>query len=278
MKKNINKKEENFIRKTKEEKEISISYIADEIINKRLTIFVGAGCSISAGLPSWGDLIHDIRKESKIKTFEKDLLMIATLLEKKIGYLPFREKIISRLKKFPSSTTIHQSLAKLDVNLFITTNYDHLLEDVFHEEGIIPGIIIHDKDIPTINPTVKTIVKLHGDIDSATSIIISSIDYHKYALQHSSFADWLNSKVVQNSIFFIGTSFTDKRLKDADNYVLKRFGKFRRPPCIVLKMPTHKEVISEKDHENYKVEFEDFEILYEEFRSRGFHIIVVRKS
>jgi NAD-dependent SIR2 family protein deacetylase len=271
MKKNINKKKENFIRKTKEEKEISISYIADEIIKKRLIIFVGAGCSISAGLPSWGDLINEIRKESKIKTFEKDLLTIATLLEKKIGYLPFREKIISRLKKFPSSKTLYKSLVKLDVDLFVTTNYDHLLEDAFRDEGIIPGVIIQDKDIPTIDPTEKTIVKL----DSATSIIISSIDYNKYALQHSSFIDWLNSKVVQNTIFFIGTSFNDQRLKDADNYVLKRFEEFRRPPCVVLKIPSYKEGISEEDYENYKIEFEDFEILYEEFRSKGFHIIVV---
>ena len=276
MHKNSKNKEENFIKKTKEEREISIAYIAGEVIKKRLTIFVGAGCSISAGLPSWGDLINEIRKESKIKTFEKDLLIIASLLEKKIGYLPFREEIISRLKKLPSSTTLHKSLVKFDVNLFITTNYDHLLEDAFRDEGIIPGVIIHDKDIPTINPTDKTIVKLHGDIDSATSIVISSIDYNKYALQHSSFIDWLNSKVVQNTIFFIGTSFTDQRLKDADNYVLKRFGEFRRPPCVILKMPTYKEVISKEDCENYKVEFEDFEILYEEFSSRGFHIIVVK--
>ncbi|MHA1659706.1 MAG: SIR2 family protein [Promethearchaeota archaeon] len=276
MRKNSNNKEEKFIRKTIEEKEISISYIADEIIKKRLTIFVGAGCSISAGLPSWGDLINEIREESKIKTFEKDLLIIASLLEKKIGYLPFREKIISRLKKLPSSTVLHKTLVKLDVDLFVTTNYDHLLEEAFRDEGIIPGVIIHDKDIPTIDPTDKTIVKLHGDIDSATSIIISSIDYNKYALQHSSFIDWLNSKVVQNTIFFIGTSFTDQRLKDADNYVLKRFGKFRRPPCVILKMPTYEEDISEEDYENYKVEFEDFEILYEEFKSKKFHIIVVK--
>jgi len=100
MYKNFNKEKENFIKNIKEEKEISISYIADEVVNKRLTIFVGAGCYISEGLPSWGDLIHNIRKEFKIKTFEKDLLTMATLLEKKIGYLPFREKIISRLKKF----------------------------------------------------------------------------------------------------------------------------------------------------------------------------------
>jgi len=108
-----------------------------------------------------------------------------------------------------------------------------------------------------------------------STIIISSIDYNKYALQHSSFIDWLNSKVVQNTIFFIGTSFTDQRLKDADNYVLKRFGEFRRPPCVILKMPTYKKDISEEDYENYKVEFEDFEILYEEFKSKKFHIIVV---
>ena len=273
MSTNISRKIKDLLEQNSQSQEKTIVFLADELMKKRLIVFAGAGCSISAGLPSWADLISDIKVKSKTKTNETDLLRIASKIEKEEGQLRFREEIVSRLRKLPSSpASLHRSLVQLEVNLFITTNYDHLLEEAFRDEGIAPAVIFRDKDIPTIDPTRKTIVKLHGDIDSPSSIIISSIDYHKYSSEHSSFVDWLNSKAVENTVLFVGTSFTDQRLKDADDYVLKRFGNFRRPACIFLKLPIRGQSVSEED---YRVEFEDFKILCEEFKARGFYVIVI---
>lgn len=264
-----------FLQKYQEANEKAIIYIADELMKKRLAVFVGAGCSIAMGLPSWSKLIGDIQSKFKIKTNEKDLLRVAVKIEKEIGAVPFREEISDRIKTYPHSPgTLHKSLISLDANLLITTNYDRLLEDAFRNEGLAPSVIIQDKDIPSINPTKKTVVKLHGDIDSPSSIIITSNDYLKYNLEHSAFVDWLKSKAVQNTLLFIGTSFTDQRLRDTDDYVLKRFGEFRRPPCIFLRIPTQRKDMSSDD---YSIEIEDFEILCEEFKSKDFYVFVIEE-
>ena len=267
-----NNKMKFLIESKKNNEKVSV-YLADELVKKRLAVFVGAGCSMSAGLPSWEKLLSDIQLKFKIKTKESDLLRIATRIEKEIGALPLREEIAERIKTLPCSpTALHKSLARIDANLFITTNYDRLVEDAFRNEGVSPSVIVQDKDIPSITPTKKTIVKLHGDIDSPSSIVVTSNDYLKYDIEHSSFIDWLKSKSVQNTLLFIGTSFMDQRLRDVDDCVLKIFGEFRRPPCIFLKMPDQMKQMHDSD---YSVEFEDFEVLCEYFKNKGFYIIVI---
>jgi len=272
MKKTIDKKIQ-FLQKSKETNEKAIVYLSDELLKKRLAIFVGAGCSVAIGLPPWTKLIFDIQLKFKIQTKEKDLLRIAAKIEKEIGALPFREEIAERIKTHPHSPeALHKSLISLDTNLFITTNYDSVLEDALRKEGIAPAVIMQDRDIPSIIPVKKTVVKLHGDINSPTSIIITSNDYLRYNLEHSSFNEWLRSKAVQNTLLFVGTSFTDQRLRDADEYVLKRFGDFRRAPCIFLKFPEKRPELSDDD---YLVEIADFEILCEEFKSKGFYVLII---
>jgi len=269
----IEDKKLKFLQKNQGNNDKAIIYLADEIVKKRLVAFVGAGCSIAIGLPSWDKLISDIQTKFNIKTNENDLLRVAAKIEKEIGALPLREEIAERIKTHPHSlTALHKALVNIDANLFITTNYDRLLEDAFHNEGIVPSVIIQDKDIPSINPAKKTVVKLHGDINSPSSIIITSNDYLKYNLEHSAFVDWLKSKAVQKTLLFIGTSFTDQRLKDADDYVLKRFAEFRRPPCIFLRMPVQRQGVSKED---YSIEIEDFEILCEEFKNKSFYVLII---
>jgi predicted Zn-dependent protease len=271
---NIQSRIDSLLNKTKSSRENAIVYLAEEIKRRRLIVFVGAGCSVNAGLPSWGDLISDIQKNIHLKTNETDLLRIASNIEKNLGDLPFREEVVKRLTLLPTSLPLHQKLAQLDVNLFITTNYDQLLEDAFRNEKIQPVVVIRYQDIPSIDPSRKTIVKLHGDVNSTSAIVISSQDYLKYKFEHKPFVDWLNNKTIENTILFIGTSFTDQRLKDADEYVLQRFGQFRRNPCIFLRFPGHRKGVLEAD---YAVELNDFEILYEEFITKGFKVIVIKE-
>ena len=87
----IQSKIDNFLDNTRITRENAIVYLSEEIIKRRLIVFVGAGCSVDAGLPSWGDLISEIQKKIQLKTNETDLLRIASNIEKNMGVLPFRE-------------------------------------------------------------------------------------------------------------------------------------------------------------------------------------------
>jgi len=254
-------------------KQRAISLLSEEIVKNRLVVFIGAGCSVSAGLPSWKELIYDLLKQYNIETKDTDLLRLATRLERDVGKLKLRESIAERLQTRPDTESLlHDNLARLSINLFITTNYDHLLEDTFRKNGFSPVIISKDKDLSSIDPGKKTIAKLHGDMDSASSMVISKPDYTRYKSSHKVFVEWLNAVMAQNTVLFLGTSFDDPRLNDADDHILGLFGDFRRQPFILLKTPQKDDSTIEDD---FEIDLADFEARCEDFRDRGFFVVAI---
>ena len=128
------------------------------------------------------------------------------------------------------------------------------------------------KDLPSIDPTKKAIVKLHGDINSPTSLVITSRDFTKYKSEHRSFVEWLNSIASQNTVIFIGTSFDDPRLKEMDDHVLNLFGGSRSKPFIFLKAP--KQDVA-KSADDYEIELQDYEALCNDFKERSFFVLTI---
>ena len=254
-------------------KQRAISILSDEIVKNRLIVFVGAGCSVSGRLPSWRELIDGLLKEYHIETKDTDLLRLASRIEREVGKLKLRESIAERLRTRPEiESPLHDKLVRLDVNLFVTTNYDHLLEDTFRKSGYSPMVITDDKDVPAIDFRKKTIVKLHGDMDSASSMVISKPDYTRYKTSHKGFVEWLNAVVAQNTMLFLGTSFDDPRLNDADDHVLGLFGDFRRQPFILLNSPQKDDSAPKGD---FEIDLADFEARCEDFRDRSFFVVPI---
>lgn len=250
----------------------SVKILAEEIGKNRLAIFVGAGCSAASGLPTWEELIKVPLGKYEIKTKDSDLTRIASRLDRELG-IKFREEICDRLRiRSDISSLLHNSITALDVNLFITTNYDHLLEDSFRRIGYSPKIIYRGIDIPTLDETVKTIIKLHGDVDSPSSLILSTSDYRSYETQNKVFVDFLNSVLSQKTMLFLGTSFEDPRLRKADDYIVNLYKERRRTPYIVLKTPQESDF---KEPSDYEIELADFNAIAKDFEERGFHVIII---
>lgn len=271
----INTNIERLIEKAAEEQDRIIGLLAEEINKQRLVVFAGAGCSMSVGLPSWSNLIEKLVEDSKIKSKERDIFRLASRLERELGPLKFREKIAGSLRiDVVGESALLDALITLETYLFVTTNYDTILEDYFRQKGISPSIVSNARDIPSIDPTRKTIVKLHGDLNSPTSMVITAQDYSKYKKEGKAYIDWLESIAAQKSILFVGASFDDPRLKDVDDYVLNIFGSGRRQPFIFFKIP---EPAAGDFDEDFETEIADFEALCDDFRDRGFYLILVRK-
>ena len=245
--------------------------LAQECMSGRLVLFAGAGCSISVGLPSWTDLLDDLMQEQGIKTREQDPLRIAARLEKKMHPLPFREGVANRLRR-PSAETsdLLDAFADLPVDLLFTTNYDHILEDRLRRELFDVQVIRHAKDIPSINRQRKTVVKLHGDIDAPSSLIVTGLDYAEYEEKNKDFFELLKSELTLNTFLFVGTSFLDPRPLRADEIVFQRFGRFRRPAYIILIKP---KIEGDRADETLIIEG-DFKAFCEDLRDRALHPIV----
>ena len=247
--------------------------LAEEAVAERLSVFVGAGCSVSAGIRGWRSLLEAVCDEYDVAIGRRDVFQLAGKLERKLGVLKFRESIISEVEKAEDTfTTLHTALFSLPITTYVTTNYDHMLESAFRAKGIDPKIIKSSDDLPSISKGRKTIVKLHGDIDSPSSLVISRKDYREYKVKNVGFIEWLNAEMSRNTLLFVGTSFDDPRLREIDDHIISLMHEMKRQHFIILKQPLKSDFDS---IEQFEIEVEEFDDLCHEFSDRLINIVVI---
>ena len=167
-------------------------------------LFVGAG--LSEGLPQWKELVAQMADKLEISP-EEDPRLIAEYYENKYGRKELENKIFSQLKKDVPLTAAHNLLARLPVKAVITTNYDHLLEKALSSKRFHK--IVYGKEAPSIQQDQLPLVKMHGDIDDPSSIVITKPDYDEYAENHRSLITYLLSFLITHNFLFVGFSRKD---------------------------------------------------------------------
>ena len=120
--------------------------LIDSFNKGRCAIFIGAGLSIAAGLPSWRSLIEELITLAKEKAnlSSKRINNLRSLLSKESKFLLLAEELREVLpneinkyiiERFEDSnikpTNTHLKLMRLPYRFLITTNYDSLLEKAF---------------------------------------------------------------------------------------------------------------------------------------------------
>lgn len=86
-----------------------------------------------------------------------------------------------------------RGLAELPFSMVVTTNYDQLFEDALRSAGKRPVVSIYDKnsdepsaDYPgTPGPQSPFLFKIHGDVETPESIVITDEDYIDFILRMS---------------------------------------------------------------------------------------------
>ena len=93
-----------------------------------------------------------------------------------IGYLP-------HCKYNYKTNIIDEIIVKLQPEHIITTNYDHLLENVNDPRVSKYAVITKDDDILSKKGR-NYIIKMHGDIDDIQNIVLKEDDYLNYSQNH----------------------------------------------------------------------------------------------
>ena len=158
--------------------------ICDETPN--YTLLLGAGCSVSSGISSGGDLIkqwrkeiyNDLSKDSEDEaTFWKNQYKwydernpYSSLFQKKYDLPRQRRIFVARQVsgKIPSIGYAYliKLIEKKYFNTVFTTNFDDLLNEAFYRYSSgRPIVCAHDSSISSITVTSSRpkIIKLHGD-------------------------------------------------------------------------------------------------------------------
>lgn len=198
-------------------------------------IFVGAGLSMASGLPSWKELVAPLRATMTDLPNDQEFTpeQIAGWYEIDAG----RPALVEHLRNTLIDATpspCHRLLAGLPVDLFLTTNFDNLLEQSLDH----PDVIVNDVDFSALDdPTKRQLIKIHGDFRDAASIVFTKSDYDHYLENRPAIAETIRLTLMRRTVLFIGYSFNDRNLTAILSQVGRRLGEMQRPLFTVLLNP-----------------------------------------
>lgn len=190
----------------------NIQIIKAAIAERKLVVFAGAGVSVDAGVPTWGELIAELRKDIDIPKNETDFLRIAQLYYNERQQKEFIDRIREILKhKKLHYNEIHEEIFALNPEHIITTNFDDLFEQVIKSKAHPFSIVKKDDEFPYARNT-KLLVKMHGDLEEA-NLVIKEDDYLEYAATHPLIESFIKGIFATKIVLFVGYSFSDLNLK-----------------------------------------------------------------
>jgi hypothetical protein len=202
----------------------------------RAAVFVGAGASIAAGLPSWQELVAKLASELP---FEPDLpggvfsphalLNIPQYYEYEFG----RRELHKRLEELLSErepSRIHNLLAQLPNRLYYTTNFDGLLEDALRDSDRTQIALIADDDEVRYRTDHRGIQvrKLHGTIERHRTIVLTRGDYASLRTHNPLMFETLRSHLSEYAFLFVGYSLNDPDFTAIFDDVLLTMGDMRQ--------------------------------------------------
>lgn len=210
----------------------SFQRLLREIRRNNAVLFLGAGASFDAGLPSSSDLARSLRVLASACSVrigrDAQLGKIASVLEEE-GY---RADLINQMRlrvmapADPNSPPWRRGifrylpyLENLDQTVF-TTNWDDLAERAFEDAGRRAHVVRTPGDLLNADSMQPKIVKLHGDFARSDLLVVSKTDYERVTrvlrdpteLPGTIWAK-LSMLFVEKSVVFVGYSLQDRNLQ-----------------------------------------------------------------
>ena len=249
--------------------------LVDAFQKGRAAVFVGAGASMPAGLPSWSGLLEELVAETKntpavseewtreYERLAKDPaknLVLASALKDDLAhnFSNYIERRFGDDALEPSD--VHRALVELPAQFFITTNYDHLLERAYAEKhagkrslnsftfrqvGQAASSLFRNKPF---------VLHVHGDAKTEPDrVVLTEKDYRLLIHNEAGFQSLLQTLFTTFTILFVGTSLNDIEVRLLLGFIHSSFHG---------KTPTHVALMPDKDSSNTEVRlfFRDFNI------------------
>ncbi|QOT17931.1 SIR2 family protein [Paenarthrobacter sp. YJN-5] len=177
--------------------------------------FLGAGVSVSAGAPSWKDLLQKLKEGVELDA-QDDAGFSGLPLVDQAGILSqlyseqhstseaFGKAICDAvsLEKYGLAPAL---LATLPSNGAITLNYDQLFEmacrDAQRPRTVLP------EDVPAVGN--NWLLKLHGSVSQPESIVLTRDDYLGYNSNRDALSALVKAHLLTHHLLFVGFGLAD---------------------------------------------------------------------
>lgn len=201
--------------------------------SNHLALFLGAGVSMAAGLPSWDELLEDLAGDipslakllSDAGADSLDPLLRGQLLAAEMSASTLAQKISQRLAAERHGLP-HALLAMLPAREVVTTNYDGLYEqaclDARLSVSTLPGDIL-----ASLEKADRVLIKLHGNLapkappsnpksappngqeTPATLPVFALSDYQQFEHTRGPLSGTLQGLLLTRHVLFVGFSMKD---------------------------------------------------------------------
>jgi len=179
----------------------------------QLALFIGAGVSAAAGLPTWEELVDELAGRSGLDEALREGLSrlppqdSAALLARELGPQKLEAFVEERFGPSPYALA-HALIAALPVQEFVTTNYDPLVEMAATDIGRQVRVLPYDE----AEPGSPWLLKLHGDAGHPESVVLTREEYLQFGTTGAALAGVLHSLLLTRHVLFVGTSMLDDDL------------------------------------------------------------------
>jgi hypothetical protein len=221
--------------------------LIDDLARQRVILFLGSGVSSSAvtragsRIKGWSGFLKEmctkvdpaLAIQATRLIDEKDYLLACEILQAALAD-EWQRLITNEFGQMADPSDLHKAIISLDQRIIITTNFDKLIESIWntsvgnstHLPTIIsqidPGIFSILKD--NVN---SYLVKLHGTVDNADSLIFSRSEYIRLAFGSSNYTNFLESMLLNYTFLFIGFSMEDPAITNLMEMYALRYPKAR---------------------------------------------------
>lgn len=224
------------------ETESVVAQIADAVRNRQCILFLGAavhapppeGSSFvypdALRPPFASDLSKSLAEGCRLAEHfpdedPEDLQRVALFYESDQTRGKLVEAIRQAVHVGKKPSPVLRALAELDFPRVITTNYDRLFEAALHDAGKDPRVSIYTpkleatRDFSNPTPESPIVFKIHGDINSEETIVVTDDDYIRFLLRMSNTGSLdpvplkLKADLTEWTTLFIGYRMLDYNLR-----------------------------------------------------------------
>jgi hypothetical protein len=238
-------------------------------------LFVGAGLSCLSGLPDWRALVDSMAKAMDVDELTEDYPTIAQAFQQKFGRTELERLLCEATDTAAvSPSPAHRLLTALGATLWVTTNFDDLLERTLDDASLPFHIVVHDRDVRTSSQKAMVVIKVHGDRSRPPLMVITKNDFLTCHRTREAVWRHLVDQFARRTFLFIGYSLRDQDFAQLQALLLMESHEprsqqayavlFRPSPVVVLDLEArHVKVVDSSLESRGNRDLALYEFIYE---------------
>lgn len=233
-----------------------LKQFAQQALDERISLFLGAGGSRDAGYPNWSDLFVPFAKELGTPLNESiDYYRLAQYYSNSFGSAELRKRINESINKNNFKSPLMEELIDIGFNNIWTTNFDNAIEYNYQSRDVLINKVFKDSDFSNIDINKRVnIIKMNGDIANLDCIVATQSDYEKYVDTHQVMLMFFKRELISSTFLFIGYSFKDNLVLNCISEINRYLGGSTNYHYTIIK--------NEPDNPYFKHFVKDLEMRY----------------